>query len=486
MKKWRRIAAAALAAALLTAGCGQTGNSSKPKLDPKNPVSLTIWHYYNGSQQVAFDELVEQFNNTQGKEQGIYVEAHSQGNVNELESKVLDAFNKVAGSDAPPNIFSSYADTAYAIEKMGELVDIGVYMTEEEQATYVDSFVEEGRIGTGGELRIFPTAKSSEVMMLNKTAWDQFAKATGASLDQLKTKEGLVETAGKYYEWTDAQTPDAPNDGKAFYGRDAMANLTIIGSMQLGTELFSVKNNTITLNVDKDVMRQIWDFYYVPFVKGWFGASGRFRSDDLKIGKIAAFTGSTSSALYFPDKIETDDNSYPIDYLVLPDPGFKDGKNVAVQQGAGMVVTKGTPEQEYASVEFLKWFTQEKNNLSFGSESGYLPVKKKAYDKELLDQVIQENNIEISPKTYDTLTSCFENLKDAQLYTNKAFDNGAAARKVVDTSLSDRAAADRAVVLERLNKGQNLSQATADFVGDDAFNAWFDEFNAALKKAIAG
>ena len=103
--------------------------------------------------------------------------------------------------------------------------------------------------------------------MLNKTAWDKFAKATGASLDQLKTKEGLVEPAGKYYEWTDAQTPDAPNDGKAFYGRDAMANLTIIGSMQLGTELFSVKNNTITLNVDKDVMRQIWDFYYVPFLQ---------------------------------------------------------------------------------------------------------------------------------------------------------------------------------------------------------------------------
>ena len=45
--------------ALGLAGCGEKG-----PLDPKNPVSLTVWHYYNGSQQVAFDALVEEFNDT--------------------------------------------------------------------------------------------------------------------------------------------------------------------------------------------------------------------------------------------------------------------------------------------------------------------------------------------------------------------------------------------------------------------------------------
>ncbi|MEI3139617.1 MAG: hypothetical protein V8T31_08890 [Lachnospiraceae bacterium] len=32
-------------------------------LDPENPVTLTIWHYYNGAYQAAFDKLVEEFNN---------------------------------------------------------------------------------------------------------------------------------------------------------------------------------------------------------------------------------------------------------------------------------------------------------------------------------------------------------------------------------------------------------------------------------------
>lgn len=36
-----------------TAGCGKSSGDSKKdaKLDPDNPVSLTVWHYYNGMQQ---------------------------------------------------------------------------------------------------------------------------------------------------------------------------------------------------------------------------------------------------------------------------------------------------------------------------------------------------------------------------------------------------------------------------------------------------
>ena len=67
--------------------------------------------------------------------------------------------------------------------------------------------------------------------MINKTDWDKFAKATGADISDLKTLEGLTATAKAYYEWTDSQTPKA-GDGKAFFGRDAMANYFIIGAKQ--------------------------------------------------------------------------------------------------------------------------------------------------------------------------------------------------------------------------------------------------------------
>lgn len=470
-------------AVLLLGGCGSGGDTVR--LDPDNPTQITIWHYYNGSQQAAFDQLVEEFNRTEGKELGIYVTANSQGNVSDLENSVLAAFHKEVGSSEPPDIFSSYADTAYTIDQLGMLVDLDDYMTQDELDTYVDSFVEEGRIGADGELRIFPTAKSSEIFMMSKTDWEPFAEATGATLDDLQTFEGVADTAKAYYEWTDSLTPDVDGDGRAFYGRDAMANLFLIGSMQLGTELFQVENGTVTIQADEAVMRRIWDTYYVPYVKGYFSSYGRFRSDDVKIGEIIAYTGSTSSANYFPDEIETEDGTRSIDYIILPAPMFEGGTPYAVQQGAGMVVTKSTPEREYAAVTFLKWFTNEENNLLFGCTSGYMPVKKEALSAEMLDKTIADNNLQVPGKTYETLVSCFDTAQTATLYTNKAFEHGADARNVLEYNLSDKAVADRETVVARMAEGSTLVDACADLIGDEAFAAWYASFTAALQEAVA-
>lgn len=42
---------------------------------------------------------------------------------------------------------------------------------------------------SGDEIKIFLTAKATEILMLNKTDWDKFAAATGARLEDLKTWE---------------------------------------------------------------------------------------------------------------------------------------------------------------------------------------------------------------------------------------------------------------------------------------------------------
>ena len=45
----------------------------------------------------------------------------------------------------------------------------------------------------------------------------------------------------------------------------------------------------MTDNFERDVARRLWDNYYVPFVRGWFAATGRFRSDDIKTGNVLAW-----------------------------------------------------------------------------------------------------------------------------------------------------------------------------------------------------
>lgn len=151
------------------------------------------------------------------------MESYSYGSVSDLEQAVSESLSGTVGAEDLPDIFSSYADTAYAVQKEDKLTDLTQYFSDEELSKYVDSYIQEGYFTQDDSLYLLPVAKSTEIMMINKTDWDKFASATGSSLDELATIEGVVSVAEKYYNWTDAQTPDVANDGKAFYGRDAMA-----------------------------------------------------------------------------------------------------------------------------------------------------------------------------------------------------------------------------------------------------------------------
>lgn len=469
MKTGVGCAAAALAVTAALAGCGESGNSP---LDPKNPVTVEVWNYYNGDQLTAFDGLVKEFNETVGREKGIIVKSSSQGSVNDLETKVMASLKGEVGAAEMPNIFMAYADTAYAADQLGGIADLKGYLTDDEISRYIDSYIEEGDFSGHGEIKIFPMAKSTEVLVLNKTDWDIFAAETGASYEDLADIEGLVRTARSYYEWTDAKTPDIAGDGKALYGRDAMANYMLIGSMQLGMEIFRVSGGEMELNFDKATVRKLWDNYYIPFVKGYFAATGRFRSDDIKTGNIIAYVGSSSSVSFFPDAVnKSDEESYPIEMEVLPCPGFAGGEAVAVQQGAGMAVAAGNEAEVYASVEFLKWFTADEQNIAFSVRSGYLPVKKTANDK----AAIMDSGVEISPKMEKTLDAAVDMVNNNTTYTTRAFENGAKARNILEYALSDRALADRAVVAERMASGESMEEASAEFCTDACFDAWYEE-----------
>ena len=471
MKRILRSAVSLLLCAAVALGGTACGRS-------KLPTTITIWTYYNGDQLECFNQLVEQFNSTVGKEKNIRVESSSQGSVNDLETSVLAAAEGKVGAEKLPNIVSSYADTAFTLDQMGLAVDLSPYLTEKEKSAYIAGFLEEGDLMNNGELKVFPIAKSTELLYLNVTDFVPFAEATGVTYADLSTVEGLNEAAHKYYDWTDAQTA-APNDGKALYGRDALTNYLLCGAQELGTTIFDAENGVMTLHFDKPTLRKLWDNYYVPYIKGWAAASGHFRSDDIKIGSILAYIGFNSSATYFPTQVMlSDTESHDIELKVLPTPHFEGCEKVSVQQGAGMAVAKTTDAEVEASVVFLKWFTQPENNISFSVDSGYLPVTTAANDME----AIKTSGLELSPKMESILSNAVQSVKNNTLYTPSAFAGGNKARKVLEYSLSDLASADRATVQERVAAGQPAADAEAEFLTDEYFDAWYGGICTALEK----
>ena len=443
-------------------------DNAKKSSHKEEKTSITIWHYYSGSQKAAFDRMVEKFNETEGMEKGITVNVVAMDSISNLSEQINASADKKVGAKALPDLFSAYVDMAETIDAKGLLVDMDQYFSKEELSGYVDAYIEEGRFDSAKSLKLFPIAKATEVMMVNRTKWDEFASACNIDVSKLSTWEGLAETAELYYDWS---------GGKAMFGRDVAANYMLLGSLELGNDIFQVKDGTLDFQMDKDVMRKLWDNYYVPYISGYYRKEGRYASDDLKIGDIIAYVGSTSSAAYFPDEVyyDAEDTGTQIECMVLPVPDFEGKESYVIQQGAGMAMIHSDEKKEKASAEFLKWFTESEKNVSFAVESSYLPVTKESCHADYIRNIVEKENIKVSDKVLDTLTISIEKMNQSTTYTLPSFENSYDAREVLETTLKDKAENDRAAVLELTAQGMTEEDAVAQYDTEDSYQAWYQD-----------
>lgn len=341
----------------------------------KNPVTLTLWHNYGGQLKETMDEMIDEFNETIGAENGIIISVTSISGSSTLHDKLTMAANGDPGAPSLPDITTLYPKTALILFDKGLLADLNQYFTSQELSAYIPEFLQEGKINNDG-LYVFPTAKSTEVLFVNKTLFERFAKATGAKIQDLQTIEGIMKTADLYYQWTDQLTPDVENDGKMFFISDSLFNFSLIGCQQLGEDLM----NEGKLHFDSPSYFRIWESYFKPAVLGQTAIFDGYATDLAKTGDILCSTGSTAGVSFFsPTVTYADNTSDLVELVVLPYPIFEGGKKIAIQRGAGMGVIKSTKEKEDAASIFLKWFTSPENNLRFVSSTGYLPVTKEAF-----------------------------------------------------------------------------------------------------------
>lgn len=401
-----------ITALLLLTLAAFTGCGNKSPLNPNKPVIITLWHNYGGQMEKSMNDLVDEFNSTTGTEKGIVVNITSISSSSALYEKIVSSADGNPGSSELPNITTGYPKSAVALLKNDKLVDLKDYFTENELSEYLPQFIDEGIVSD--KLAVFPTAKSTEVLFLNKTLFKRFADATGVSIDSLSSFEGISEAAIKYYGWTDSLTPDIPNDGKAFYTSDSWFNLAQVGFKQLGDSF--IVNNSINYT---DNYKKIWDTYFEAAVKGGYAIYDGYSSDLAKTGEIVCSTGSTAGILFYGNTITYKDNTIEnVEYEILPYPVFKNGKRIAIQRGGGMLVTKSTKEKEYASVEFLKWFTSPEQNMKFISETGYLPVTKKAFETKVDENINKATNENIK-KLLKTAVTMY---REYDFYVPPVFD----------------------------------------------------------------
>jgi len=357
MMRKKLLAALLVAIMVLTAGCGTKAPEVKP-------VTLTVWHYFSGAQKEALDAVVTDFNATVGKDNKITVTAENQGTTADLQKKVQTASE--AGLANLPDIIHGYPDITATLHAKGFIADMGSYVSKEDLADYYEGFIAEGSQFEGGEFRLMPVAKSSELLFLNRSLWDNIKGQIGCTDADLTNWEGIAK-AGKAYT---AKT------GKSFFGIDSMANFFYLSGYQDGIEF--VTPGKFTSNEAAE--QKIYNFVADGIADGWLvtkDANKKYNSDFMNDGTAVCYVGSNSGTTYLNPK--TDKSQATEDTLnCLSYPVWTGATAAVIQQGAGMSIAKKGEEKEKAAVKFLLFLTNAANTAKFSMASGYLPVRKSA------------------------------------------------------------------------------------------------------------
>lgn len=382
---------------LLLSSLSFTSSCRRQLLNPDSPLTITMWHNYGGQMKFLMDEMIDEFNATTGAERGIIVNVTTISGSHDLHEMLKSAAEETPGALPLPDITTAYPKTAIILHRHGLLADLKQFFTDEKLESFIDSFVEEGQLGTES-LYVFPIAKSTEVLFVNQTLFDRFASENDIDYDDLATFEGIATASMAYLEWTDSKTPDISGDGKAFFMSDSLFNQALVGSRQIGEPLISVEegeelSQQAALNLDNSVFDRIWNSFFTPAVCGGFAVFDGYSSDLFKTGDLVCSVGSTAGVLFYPDTITFADNTQEqVTYKVLPYPVYEGGRKIALQRGSGLCVISSVDARELAASVFLEWFTSPKQNLRFTLSSGYLPVTKEAFNSLLVSDTSSLQN----------------------------------------------------------------------------------------------
>jgi multiple sugar transport system substrate-binding protein len=364
-------------AAILVGACGpgdQTAPaaSSDADITLSAPVEVTLWHNQTGILAKGFNDMVAEFNATNGK--GITVKAEDQSggiSYTGLYQKMLGAITAGATPEMVVAVENQVADYA----KAGVIVDLDPYINSKKNGLSKESlgdiykpYLESGKYPQYANKSLsFPFIKSLEVLYRN----DDLAKELGFTAapktwdDFEKQAKGALKTdaSGKATRWGVSTFSI-----ETFLGQVVNRGGSILKS-DLSAVAFDGKEGLASLQLLERCVNEGW--CYIP--KG-FDWQDRFAEGNL------LYVGATSTSIGF---ITDTLKGKPLNWSVVPWPdGGGGGKQI--QFGGVVAVTKSTPEKQLASWEFLKWFADTKQTAKWASLSGYMPLRASAANDQAL------------------------------------------------------------------------------------------------------
>ena len=374
--KFKKVLPLALAISLMV-GCSGKKQSSTPNneivTEIKNPVEITFWHAMNGDQEKALQALVDGF---QEQNKNIKVTLQNQSSYQDLQQKITAT---TASPKDLPTLTQAYPDWLLNAIDENLVVDLKPYIDNETlKFDNYDDIVQGFREASTINDKIYgiPFNKSTEILWYNKTLFNKLGLKVPTTYEefknvaqQIKSKQNIV--AG---------------------GFDSLSNYYTT----------YLKNENVTFDEKFDPTSQQSQNavnYYLDGIKGgYFRIAGtdKYLSSPFGNETIAMYIGSNASEAFVKqsvgDKFEIGVAPYP-------------AKEV-MQQGTDLFVfNSATPEQKTAAYELLKYLTTTENQIIWGNQTGYIPVRSSAINA---DEYKNSGSL-ISPIIGDATKNLFRN-----------------------------------------------------------------------------
>ena len=250
----------------------------------KAPVTVEIWHTYNGKQAACLNDIADRFNASQTEYK---VEVKNQ----DYSGFADTVYNAVANGIGPSIIFN-YGTTAvdYANEGLAinikKFIDKDTKKGDKQMKNLIDSLPEAMKTDVlgfeDGGIYYLPGCTTGPVFFYNQTIFKELGLKVPSNWEEL------------------AQVSKIIYEKKGIPGFHSDGLVDNIQEMIMHNKLgyIDVENKKITFAGDK--LAEIYDWYADNCKKGYFSFNtiGRYSSEDLANGDIASFSGSCVNDQY--------------------------------------------------------------------------------------------------------------------------------------------------------------------------------------------
>ncbi|WP_010233022.1 ABC transporter substrate-binding protein [Clostridium arbusti] len=387
MKKTLKVLVASLLLGVTLVGCSSTQESNKSSSTNSNgETEIVLWHAMGGNGGAALKGIVDNFNNTIGKEKKISVKAVFQGTYQDTDTK-LKAVIQANNVKNMPDLVQSASLGVFTIKESKNTLWMADLQKKYPELNLSD--IEPNALAAAsykGRLLGMPFSNSTMLMYYNKNQYKE------AGLDQEKPAATLDELADQVEKLTKKQGNKVVRYGMVhqlnFYAPMSWIAMQNGGSYLVDKQNGRDGNPTKVVFGENGTMKEVLTKWQKIYKTGGLDYTGTDAMKRFSAGETSIFLGSTASLPAILDQIG---GKFELGTAFLPKVNEGDNIGVATGGSALYALNKNDKNKEKAMVEFLKYMSSPETQFKWHTGTGYFPVNKKTYDLPEMKEHLNKN-----------------------------------------------------------------------------------------------